>query len=517
MAALNPSSYASTFSKELNSKVLSEESLVIEIGSSCSKFGFTGESYPRHILPSRFILFSGKELCLNSALGKGLHSRTEWEEALELFLHSAFFRYLHTNPKDRKIVISENIASPSLMKLALLNVLFHKFKVNSVFFAPTQFLCMLPLSISPGSFSYPSVVTMPTSNTGSKSGNKDSPTTMKLYESNPSSIAMIIDCGFMETRILPVYCGSPLVKGIVVAPPGSSSILASLSSMLMERATVRYRVKDSESTTVIKPLFSELCREKLEDIVTRLLFIYTKRTVTDVFSNVSTAMPWPKHSHRIQGGSFSSSSEEIHLPPNDSLSDISSTSSKRSATAIPSSSSSSSSSSSMTEKPSFVEKSDVQRKQIDIPSKKMTEYPLDANTTLLIDDYVRSLAATNALFGGSGLLETSVATLVLDALRKCPPDTRIEFAQRLVLAGGICQMSGFRSRLLSELDTLCQSDSSYECLRGLEFHLLDSLFPSNTLSWTGASIIGTLESVAKYTITKEKFQTHTLPISTDII
>jgi len=87
-----------------------------------------------------------------------------------------------------------------------------------------------------------------------------------------------------------------------------------------------------------------------------------------------------------------------------------------------------------------------------------------------------------------------IGSILLDAILKCPKDTHCELAQNIVLTGGIAMLPGFKVRLLKEIQKLLQT-VQYADLKGLhqQFDVVESLYPSNCLSWLGGSVVGSLE------------------------
>jgi actin-related protein 10 len=67
--------------------------VVIDLGTSFTKCGFAGEAQPRHILPSKFKLLSGREISsVEILLGSTEHNEEEQKEALEVFFNSIYFQ-----------------------------------------------------------------------------------------------------------------------------------------------------------------------------------------------------------------------------------------------------------------------------------------------------------------------------------------------------------------------------------------------------------------------------------------
>ncbi|KAL7992776.1 hypothetical protein Chor_017032 [Crotalus horridus] len=84
---------------------------------------------------------------------------------LKEFIHMLYFRHLLVNPRDRRVVIVESVLCPSHFRETLTKVLFKYFEVPSVLFAPSHLMSLLTLGINS---------------------------------------AMVLDCGYTESLVLPV-------------------------------------------------------------------------------------------------------------------------------------------------------------------------------------------------------------------------------------------------------------------------------------------------------------------------
>ncbi|KAI9269001.1 hypothetical protein BDA99DRAFT_339251 [Phascolomyces articulosus] len=121
-----------------------EDRVVLDIGSLYIKCGFSGESHPRHIVPTcaRLERSSGPD-------GEAFSIDTEpvslyeldlmaagdlkpLEEKLKKLLHDIYFRLLLTDPKSRKVIICESPLAPVALKRTIAGLLFQYFQVCSM-------------------------------------------------------------------------------------------------------------------------------------------------------------------------------------------------------------------------------------------------------------------------------------------------------------------------------------------------------------------------------------------------
>jgi len=95
---------------------------------------------------------------------------------------------------------------------------------------------------------------------------------------------LIVDCGFKETRVLPIYAGLPLIHALQTAPIGGESIQLRLGQLLQDWARAK-----NPFTNVSEPLFSPPSSKILEDITACLCFVDPNIQVDGVFHPLS----WP--------------------------------------------------------------------------------------------------------------------------------------------------------------------------------------------------------------------------------
>uniref|UniRef100_A0A8C4NA15 Actin related protein 10 n=1 Tax=Eptatretus burgeri TaxID=7764 RepID=A0A8C4NA15_EPTBU len=101
------------------------------------------------------------------------------------FIHMLYFRHLLVNPRDRRVVVVESVLCPSVFRETLARVFFKHFEVPSVLFAPSHLMAFLTLGVR---------------------------------------TALVMDCGYTETLILPVCEGIPIVAAWEALPLGGKAL-----------------------------------------------------------------------------------------------------------------------------------------------------------------------------------------------------------------------------------------------------------------------------------------------------
>uniref|UniRef100_H3C9R0 Actin related protein 10 n=1 Tax=Tetraodon nigroviridis TaxID=99883 RepID=H3C9R0_TETNG len=170
--------------------------IVIDLGAAYTKCGFAGETGPRFIIPSE-IRKPGQQQAI-----KVVQYNINTEELyaiLKEFIHLLYFRHLLVNPRDRRVVIIESILCPSHFRETLTKVFFKQFEVPSVLFAPSHLMAVMTLGINS---------------------------------------ALVMDCGYTETLVLPVYECTPILPAWEALPLGGKAIHKELDGLLVEQCTV---------------------------------------------------------------------------------------------------------------------------------------------------------------------------------------------------------------------------------------------------------------------------------------
>uniref|UniRef100_A0A8C5ATZ8 Actin related protein 10 n=1 Tax=Gadus morhua TaxID=8049 RepID=A0A8C5ATZ8_GADMO len=156
--------------------------VVIDLGAAYTKCGFAGETGPRFIIPSE-IRRAGQKQAI-----KVVQYNINTDELyvnLKEFIHTLYFRHLLVNPRDRRVVIIESVLCPSNFRETLTRVFFNQFEVPSVLFAPSHLMAIMTLGLSS---------------------------------------ALVMDCGYTETLVLPVYECTLILPAWEAMPLGGQAI-----------------------------------------------------------------------------------------------------------------------------------------------------------------------------------------------------------------------------------------------------------------------------------------------------
>ncbi|KAI1309732.1 hypothetical protein EDD11_003984 [Mortierella claussenii] len=251
-----------------------EERIVLDIGSCYIKCGLSGEARPRHFI-SMFLSDEAlddylglhpvhaqhfghecSEVCNEKAnhafreahpleyaelyeldmMQKNSRGLTEeqrlqiLEERLFEYLHDVYFKHLLTDPKQRKVIICESPLAPIALKQKIAKVLFEKLQAPSISFTNAHLLALLT--------------------TGTATG-------------------LVIDCGHLETSVLPIYSSRPMTPFIRTTPRAGKFLSTHLKQLLREKCPIS--LADNPTDLRIIPE-SMLTSAFLETIKTRLLF-----------------------------------------------------------------------------------------------------------------------------------------------------------------------------------------------------------------------------------------------------
>uniref|UniRef100_A0A3P9PM29 Actin related protein 10 n=1 Tax=Poecilia reticulata TaxID=8081 RepID=A0A3P9PM29_POERE len=333
--------------------------IVIDLGAAYTKCGFAGETGPRFIIPSE-IRKPGQQQAT-----KVVQYNINTEELyaiLKEFIHILYFRHLLVNPRDRRVVIIESILCPSHFRETLTKVFFRQFEVPSVLFSPSHLMAVMTLGINS---------------------------------------ALVMDCGYTETLVLPIYECTPILPAWEALPLGGKAIHKSVPHCLL----IFYFALTSLWQ------FSRTC------------------FVSDLQRGL-----------KIQEAKFNlDGTAERPAPPPD------------------------------------------------------VDYPLDGEKILHVQGSIRD-SVMEILFEQDNE-EKSVATLILDALVKCPIDMRKVLSENLVVIGGTAMLPGFLHRLLAEIRLLVEKPKYSDVLASKNFRIHSPPAKPNCTAWLGGAIFGALQDI----------------------
>lgn len=155
--------------------------------------GFAAEAYPRYIIRS----------VIDDARAPGqvrnifdCQDEQLLYDTMVSFIEQVFFKYVLVSPKDRRVVIIESVLCPTLVRETLAKVLFRHFEVASVFFLSSHLNVLTTLAISS---------------------------------------ALVVDLGFKECVIVPVYSGVQVLHAYQAQPLAAEAVHAEIKRKLLEK------------------------------------------------------------------------------------------------------------------------------------------------------------------------------------------------------------------------------------------------------------------------------------------
>ncbi|XP_030569575.1 actin-related protein 10 [Drosophila novamexicana] len=208
--------------------------IVLDIGTAYTKLGFAAEAYPRKIIPTTVVLTT-------TGVTKRLFDYVGTEQLYDQivdFLQTIFFKHLLVSPKERKFVIVENIFGQTIIRETLARALFIHFDVSSVLFVPAHLIALSTLAVPTG---------------------------------------LVVDIGYSETTIMPVFSGVQILSAFKDHSYGSSAVHDEIRRQLV-------------ATGVKEPL---LTSSVLEDIKIRTCFVNSYERAQARASSDQTQPPPP--------------------------------------------------------------------------------------------------------------------------------------------------------------------------------------------------------------------------------
>ncbi|KWU45051.1 actin-like ATPase domain-containing protein, partial [Rhodotorula sp. JG-1b] len=213
-----------------------EDRVVLDIGSSFIKAGFSGEPAPRECRRMTGTDADG-ELW---GLEKSEPTEEEWlvrEYRLRRVIRSIWFENLLIDPRTRKIIVVENPLLSTRIKEMIARVLFDNLQVPSLSFASAPVLALMAA--------------------GRLSG-------------------LVVDVGHLETTVTPVFHSRPLFPSLTTSPIAGRRLNRRLRALLLAFAS--YIAPPSSLTSTTPARVASLPREILTDdlveqIKTRLCFV----------------------------------------------------------------------------------------------------------------------------------------------------------------------------------------------------------------------------------------------------
>lgn len=204
-----------------------KHAVVLDVGSATTKCGYAGEMSPRCILASK-------------VGDTWLHQATHQDKLYPLlvdFIHQLYFKWLLVNPKDRRVVVVENVLGSTLFKETLAKVLFKHYEVSSVLFVPSHLVCLFSLGVTTG---------------------------------------LVLDVGHKEATVVPVYEGVPILAAWQAQPLAGEAIQQAVKADLICRGLVTtgaHRLGETDVPRKVGDTPEYLTPKVIQDISLRCCFV----------------------------------------------------------------------------------------------------------------------------------------------------------------------------------------------------------------------------------------------------
>ncbi|XP_063912886.1 actin-related protein 10-like [Zophobas morio] len=188
--------------------------VVLDVGSAYTKFGFSGEYAPRCIIRSEV-------RCKKTNTIRRIIDYENEKDLYDLlvdFVHVLYFKYALFSPKDKPIVVVESLLCPTLFRETLAKVLFEHYEISMLLMLPSHLVGLSTLG---------------------------------------AETALVLDVGYFEAVAIPVCHGLPVIHAWQALPLGSQIIHNNLRALL-----------NSDNTGI-----NNLPESVIEDIKVRCCFV----------------------------------------------------------------------------------------------------------------------------------------------------------------------------------------------------------------------------------------------------
>jgi len=248
-----------------------KQAVIFDIGAAFTKIGFAGEFVPRNIIRSTVATIIDGERQLIKLIETTDRSKEENYLLFKDFFHTIYFRYLLVNPKERRVVISESMLTSIQLRNVIVKVLFNHFEVVSVLFIPSHLLALFAMGLHTG---------------------------------------LIVDCGYNETSVVPIYEQFPLLNAMTYIDLAAKAVHQHIKDNIMENAIVQIKHEEKPAKSVLNDI-SELT---FEDIKVRCCFVGRREC-----NLVATPVKYPIDSDKILQvtGKLRAHAMDVLFEPND--------------------------------------------------------------------------------------------------------------------------------------------------------------------------------------------------------
>ncbi|QRV75035.1 actin [Ceratobasidium sp. AG-Ba] len=392
-----------------------EDRIILDPGSRVWKVGFSGEGKPRDV----FAVDDGEGLW-NFNQMRPAAEREEVERLIEQriqsWLRKVFYNKLLVDPKARKVIIVEHPLLPLCVKNMFAKVLFQNLQAPSLSFAPSHVLALLAAGRVTG---------------------------------------LVLDCGHLETTVLPVFSSRPLFPQLCTTPLAGARLTTHIRALLLSHGTYI-----PPQATLSGPATSVPAMQRATRIPAQILTDSLIETIKTRACFVGD--PIPRGGQEEEAGDQDVTMMDAAAPSSSSASDVGMFDTPPASEAnFPSGSVSGASSATGGGAGGGGRRSLVVGRGPEDPMmahSSATDLKVPVGTgagrgVIIVPGWIRERAA-EVLFMGGDVDERSVAETVLDSLRKVPVDLRKELISSILVVGGTTMLPGFIPRLHAEIKAL---------------------------------------------------------------
>ncbi|THH15556.1 hypothetical protein EW146_g4932 [Bondarzewia mesenterica] len=397
-----------------------EDRVVIDPGSRIWKVGFSGEGRPRDV----FLVGQLWGLRRAPDMAQSEEEDRVLEARLQIRLREVFHDSLLADPKSRKVILVEHPLMPVYLKEMLARILFGNLQVPSVSFASSHLLALLSVGRITG---------------------------------------LVLDCGHLESTVLPIFSSRPLFPQLRTTPLAGSRLSSHIRALLLLFGTYLPPPTSlsaaanipaaTRSTRVPQEVLTDAV---IDEVITRCCFVgHTidsspdmRTTSPSVDDSMELDLP-PSSDTALSESDFSrvgsadlESNNDFSQPASSGFSVVSRSQVAPDRTA-----------SGETYLQALASLYTRHSTATEVHIKVVPPVAQQTGTgrgTLIVPGWIRERGA-EVLFEGGDVDESSVAETILDSLLKVPVDLRRTLASSILVTGGTAMLPGFIPRLHSEL------------------------------------------------------------------
>eukprot|EP00842_Homolaphlyctis_polyrhiza_P004062 jgi/Hompol1/4657/HPOL_001520-RA len=372
---------------------------------------------------------------------------------LQTLLRTIYQRFLMVDPKQKRVIICENLFTPVELKRTLAALLFHRFGVPSITFIPAPAAALLATGIPTG---------------------------------------LVVDCGYYETCVLPIYDGVPLIPYSRTIPLAGYAVTQRLKKLIYEHGSIvaggssRTGSTDSIAPHQATALLNRLPESFWEDIKARVVVAidrYTSSAISRPSSQTAATAAAANANRRASSTTVAAepaSSAEQHQLQQDLQQDP-----QRST--------------------ELTSPSQSMHPISHLVSQKMMEIEMGTGQILQFPDWIRD-AVIDVLFEGDEEGD-SMQSCLLKSLMKCPSSIRLDLVKNVLVTGGTFSVPGLDNRLKHHVQHLVDEDREFASAKALalNFDYIFSPFQPALRVWIGGSLAGAVKMKANFELTREDF------------